>query len=112
MPRKKVRIDNGYSGVWEGGKPWPELLIGAKEVAMFLRNHPSTAGRWLREGRLPACLDPSGRWLTTRRLIELWILERRKQQFSVPKSERPRGTGIGSAASRRTLQDFAKREMR
>lgn len=107
MPARKIRTDGIYSGLWkEKGESWPEVLIGQEEIGRYLRIHLETAGRWLRMGRLPACLDPNGRWMTTRRLIEYWILERRKKTLSFPKGQRPRGHGRGSTASRKVLEPF------
>ena len=107
MPVVRVRTDGIYSGLRDDGRPWPEFLYGIREIAGALRRSPDTISNWLRAGRLPACLDPSGRWMTSRRLIELWILERRRQQMSMPKGRRPRGTGRGARKSLRELDELA-----
>ncbi len=71
---KAIRRDGRYSGLREGGGEWPEVLKGTEEIARFLRMHPDTAAKMLRELRLPGMRDSRGRWVTTRTLIEKWIL--------------------------------------
>lgn len=111
MPQVKVRSDGIYSGQYKDGKlPWPEYLYGAKEIAACLRRHPSTIGRWLRDGRLPGAPDPSGRWVTSRTLLNMWILARRRHYLSMPKGGRPRGSGPGATASRQELDVLLRKE--
>ncbi|MBW8056933.1 MAG: hypothetical protein FVQ86_02785 [candidate division NC10 bacterium] len=71
---KAIRRDGRYSGLREDGGEWPEMLKGTKEIARFFRMHPDTAGKMLRELRLPGMKDSRGRWVTTRTLIDKWIL--------------------------------------
>ncbi len=85
---RKVHSKGRYSGLPPGGPcshcgspaPWPEMLIGTKEIAAFMRVHPKTMNRWLNEGRLPATKDSRNRWMTTRRLIEMWLVKGIKQE--------------------------------
>ncbi len=70
-----VRRDGQYSGLPEYGMEWPEVLVGAKEIARFMRLHPDTVKKMLRDGHLPGKKDARRRWVTTRRWIEIWILE-------------------------------------
>ncbi len=80
---KKIRRDGQYSGLIQEGRcpncggeqPWPELLIGTEEIGGYLRIHPDTAKKWFGEGRLPGGKDGRGRWMTTRRLLDEWVLK-------------------------------------
>jgi excisionase family DNA binding protein len=40
-----------------------EFYSGVKEIAQFLGRNPHTVKRWLREGKIPAKKDRSGRWV-------------------------------------------------
>lgn len=71
----KVRRDGQYDGTFFGSLKWPETLVGGREIARFLRIAEKTAGKWLAQGRLPAGKDGRGRWMTTRRLLELWMMK-------------------------------------
>ena len=90
---RAVRNDGRYSRVPEDGGEWPEILVGITQIARCLRIDPETAEKWLRDERMPGVKDARGRWVTTRGLIELWILERAGQ------SETP----IAEAVRRGTL---------
>lgn len=70
-----VRRDGIYDGTFFGSLKWPETLVGGREIARFLRIAEKTAGKWLAQGRLPAGKDGRGRWMTTRRLLELWMMK-------------------------------------
>ena len=72
---RAVRRDGRYSGLREDGREWPEVLVGAREVGGYLRMHPVTVRKMFREFQLPGRKDARGRWTTTRRLIDRWILE-------------------------------------
>ena len=80
---RKVRRTGRYSGLPPGGPcprcgsslNWPELLVGTTEIAAFMRAHPKTINRWINEGRFPATKDGKNRWITTRRVIEVWLLK-------------------------------------
>ena len=72
---KRILKDDRYSGLPEDGRQWPEVLIGANEIGGYLRRHPSTVAKMMRQGCLPATRDGRKRWMTTRRLLDVWILE-------------------------------------
>ncbi len=73
---KRIRRDGRYSGrPLDGAKEWPEVLVGSQEIGAYLRIHPDTAKKMLEDGRLPGMKDGRGRWMTTRRLLDRWILE-------------------------------------
>jgi len=73
---KRIRRDGRYSGrPLDGGKEWPEVLRGTREIGAYLRVHPDTAKKMLGDGRLPGRKDGRGRWFTSRRLLDRWILE-------------------------------------
>jgi len=81
----KVKTEGKYSGVHPNGQSgcgcgWPMVLVGAKEIALYLRVHRSTAYKWLERGRIPARKDGRTRWVTTRTIIDKWILEGAKIQ--------------------------------
>ena len=81
----RVRTEGKYSGHFANGQNgcgcgWPMVLVGAKEIARYLRVHRSTAYKWLERGRIPARKDGRTRWVTTRTLIGKWILEGAKIQ--------------------------------
>ena len=75
----KVRNEGDYSGHYGNGNGcgcgWPMVLVGAGEIARYLRVHRSTAYTWLSNGRIPARKDGRTRWVTTRTLLDKWILE-------------------------------------
>ncbi len=85
---RKVHNKGRYSGLPPGGPcphcgsplPWAELLIGTKEIAAFMRVHPKTLNRWINAGRFPATKDGKNRWIITRRLIEVWLVNGMKQE--------------------------------
>ena len=98
---RKVQRKGLYSGLHPDGQPWAEVLIGAEEIAGYLRLHPVTVRRMIREGRLPAIKDFRKRWMTTKSILEKWILlkiqedrEQRKQQQEEQRRWPPPGTKI------------------
>jgi hypothetical protein len=42
-----------------------EFYRGIKAIARFLEMHPETVGKLVREGKLPAKKDDTGRWVMT-----------------------------------------------
>lgn len=74
-----MRNEGEYSGHYGNGNGcgcgWPMVLVGAGEIARYLRVHRSTAYTWLSAGRIPARKDGRTRWVTTRTLLDKWILE-------------------------------------
>ena len=77
---RKVQRKGHYSGLHPDGQPWPEVLVGAKEIGGYLRMHPSTVRRMIRDGRLPAQKDSRKRWMTTKSILEKWMLQVMKLQ--------------------------------
>ena len=73
----KIRRDGEYSGTKPGGCGcgWPMVLKGAEEIARYLRIYLGTAYKMLSAGRIPARKDGKGRWITTRTILDRWILE-------------------------------------
>lgn len=80
---RKIRKTGRYSGLRKAGlcptcggpaEPWPEVLVGVEEIAGYLRKHPETVGKWIREGRLPAPSDGKGRRWITKGLIDRWAI--------------------------------------
>ncbi len=111
---RKVHSKGRYSGLPPGGPcshcgspaPWPEMLIGTKEISAFMRVHPKTMNRWLNEGRLPATKDSRNRWMTTRRLIEMWLVKGIKQERQQRDARRET-----QREARRQIQRESKKEM-
>lgn len=50
------------------------VLKGAEEIGAYLRIYYGTAYKMLSAGRIPARKDGKGRWLTTRTILDKWIL--------------------------------------
>ena len=71
----RVLREGDRDGTFFGTTMWPELLIGAREIARFFRISPKTCGNWLAQGRLPCNKDAKGRWMVTRRVLEHWMLK-------------------------------------
>ncbi len=92
---RKVQQTGMYSGVRPDGHPWPEVLIGAEEIGGYLRLHPVTVRRMIRDGRLPAEKDSRKRWRTTKAILEKWMLRGMKLQ-KVQREERQRAAKIMS----------------
>jgi len=68
---RKVKKESLYSsGLREDGKPWPEVVIGIRGIARYMRKHPATISRWIREGRLPTSKDARNRRWTTKSAID------------------------------------------
>ena len=77
---RKVQRTGMYSGIRPDGQPWPEVLLGAEEIGGYLRIHPVTVRRMIRDGRLPAEKDSRKRWMTTKSILEKWMLQGMKLQ--------------------------------
>ena len=88
---RKVQQTGKYSGVRADGQPFPEVLIGAEEIGGYLRMHPTTVRRMIRDGRLPAEKDSRKRWRTTKNILEKWMLRGMKLQ-ALQREERQRAT--------------------
>ena len=99
----KVRKDGIYSGLREDGKPWPEMLIGVKEIAGYLRKHPRTIERWIAKGLLIAPKDTKGRRWTTKSLIDRWIIEIYKAELEIRRAKE-KVEGRGAREQRKGLR--------
>ncbi len=84
------------------------MLIGAREIAAFLRAHPKTLNRWINAGTFPATKDGKNRWMITRRVIEVWLLNGMKQQ----RDRREARRGIQEEARRGIHRDAEKERMK
>ncbi len=110
---RKVRRRGRYSGLPPGGPcprcgsslSWPEMLVGTTEIGAFMRAHPKTINRWINEGRFPATKDGKNRWITTRRVIEVWMLKGMKHGMRRKEAR----MGI-QEESRRQMQKDAEKE--
>ena len=60
-------------------------FLTVAEVALQLRLHPTTVYRWLKRGDLPA-FKIGDNWRVSSEALELWILDRRRDQSPVFKS--------------------------
>ena len=83
---RKVRKTGKYSGLREDGSPWPEMLIGIKNIACYLRTHPATISKWIGEGLLPTAKDAKGRRWTTRSAIDQLFLETYKAEMDLKRT--------------------------
>ncbi len=109
---RRIKKEGKYSGLRRSGlcltcggpaEPWPELLIGIKEIAGYMRKHPETVGKWIREGRLPAPSDGKGRRWTTRTIIDRWAIVTYRTQLEKEQAKR----GIKREARRNLIKDGA-----
>lgn len=53
---------------------WPEILVGAGAVAGYLGMNIQVVQRMFREGRLPGRKDGKKRWMTSKSLLDRWIV--------------------------------------
>lgn len=58
--------------------PEPKLLKTLPEIARFMRCGERTLHRWIKYHNFPASKLPTGVWVVTIELINLWLLARRK----------------------------------
>ncbi|MEO7860426.1 MAG: helix-turn-helix domain-containing protein, partial [Nitrospirales bacterium] len=52
----------------------PGVLIGVRNICDYTQIGPRTFYRWCREHEFPATLTPGGRWITSKQLIDNWIV--------------------------------------
>ena len=50
------------------------FLEGIPAIATYMGKSYNTIIRWIEQGYLPAAKNPSGRWFTTKSLIDSWIV--------------------------------------
>jgi hypothetical protein len=60
--------------------PSSRILHGLDEIAAYLRVSRRTAQRWTQSLALPTMQSPSGLYMTSTALIDLWILSVRNVQ--------------------------------
>lgn len=58
----------------------PGVLIGVRAICAYTQIGTHTFYHWLREHGFPATRTPGGRWMTSKSLIDGWILAREKAQ--------------------------------
>jgi predicted DNA-binding transcriptional regulator AlpA len=58
----------------------PGGLIGVRKICAYVQISPHTFFRWQREHGFPATRTPGGRWMTSKGLIDTWIIARDKAQ--------------------------------
>lgn len=69
--------------------PSTRVLKGLDEIGRYLRVHRRTVWRWVRDYALPAMKGPSGAYITTTSLIDLWVLACWRQQRPAKNGEAP-----------------------
>lgn len=65
----------------------PGVLIGVRNICAYTQIGPRTFYRWCREYEFPAAFTPSGRWITSKQLIDNWIMARWKAQRETQQGE-------------------------
>ena len=66
----------------------PGVLIGVRNICDFTQIGPRTFYRWCRGYEFPAAFTPGGRWITSKQLIDNWIVARWKAQRATQQRER------------------------
>ena len=66
----------------------PGVLIGVRNICAYTQIGPRTFYRWCREHGFPATFTPGGRWITSKPLIDNWIMARWKAQRATQQRER------------------------
>ena len=56
----------------------PGVLIGVRSICAYTRIGPHTLNRLVKQHDFPATRLPDGRWCTSKRLIDDWIIQRWK----------------------------------
>ena len=60
-----------------------DLVEGLVAIGEAVGRSRSTVIRWINQHSFPACRLPNGCWATTPRLIDRWILARRRAQLDL-----------------------------
>ena len=50
------------------------VLDGLKEISDYLGKSTPTIAKWIKHFHFPAMLSPTGRWFTTKSLVNSWIV--------------------------------------
>lgn len=66
---------NGAPPAMESG-----ILLGLAEIGAEFNREARTIKRWVETEGFPAAQLPNGEWISTRGLIETWIMARVQQQ--------------------------------
>lgn len=66
----------------------PGVLIGVRNICHYTQIGPGSFYRWCREYGFPATFTPGGRWITSKQLIDNWIVARWKAQRATQQRER------------------------
>jgi len=53
-----------------------EILVSCREMGEYCRVNPRTIYNWILKEGFPASKRPDGKWITSRTLIDNWILAR------------------------------------
>jgi hypothetical protein len=78
----------------------PGVLIGVRSICAYTRIGPHTFYRWCQKDGFPATRTPDGRWITSKQLINNWIVARWKEAKMTPlerKFQSIHGSGSGRA---------------
>jgi predicted DNA-binding transcriptional regulator AlpA len=78
------------------------VLIGVRSICAYTRIGPNTFYRWCRDHGFPATLTLGGRWITSKQLIDSWIVARWKAQRATQQSVRE--AVLAGSGSRRAGQ--------
>jgi excisionase family DNA binding protein len=60
-------------------------FLTVAEVALLLRLHPTTIYRWVKRGELPG-FKVGDNWRISSKALDLWILQRCRDQSPISKS--------------------------
>ena len=58
----------------------PGVLITVRTICHYCQIGRQTFYQWCREHEFPAALTPGGRWMTSKSLVDGWIVARWKAQ--------------------------------
>jgi hypothetical protein len=78
----------------------PGVLIGVRSICAYTRIGHHTFYQWCQKHGFPGTLTPDGRWITSKQLIDNWIVGRWKAQRATQQREREAalaGSGSGRA---------------
>jgi hypothetical protein len=77
----------------------PGLLIGTRAICRYGRISTATFYDWTRNHGLPAAKLPDGRWVTSKILIDDWVLSLWRQQQRPTVDDAP-GEAVGQLEAR------------
>ena len=89
------------------GGPESSVISGWTEIARYLGTAVSTAHRWNKDHGMPVMWTPGGRALTTKSLIDQWVLARSQVRYEALKAARAKrdreAEGQGPAGENQSL---------